>query len=134
MRGSICRNIPVTMSKTFFKIKTHYVDSSHIRQYPRALAGEQNDVLKLAVKQYTPLDNPDPKPGDVTVLAAHANGVGKELYEPLWDDLLQKAHQSGAFRIRNIWIADVAWQGESGVLNEHKLGDEREYADWACRL
>jgi hypothetical protein len=29
------------------------------------------------VKQYIPLDNPKPQPGDVTILAAHANGFPK---------------------------------------------------------
>jgi hypothetical protein len=33
--------------------------------------------LHLAVKQYIPLDNPNPQPGDVTILAAHANGFPK---------------------------------------------------------
>lgn len=115
------------MSSAFFRTETHLVDSSHIRQYPHALIDEQEDVLQLAVKQYTPLNNLSPHPGDVTIIAAHANGVGKELYEPLWDELLNLSVRSNAFRIRNIWMADVAWQGESGVLNEHKLGNDREY-------
>ena len=51
----------------------------------------------------------------------------QELYEPLWDDL----HQSLAKKdipIAGIWIADVAHQGASGVLNEGKLGDDRKMA------
>jgi hypothetical protein len=32
--------------------------------------------------------------------------------------------------ISGIWIADVAHQGQSGVLNEEQLGDEREYSKW----
>lgn len=31
----------------------------------------------MAVKQYIPLDNPNPQPGDVTILGAHANGFPK---------------------------------------------------------
>lgn len=50
--------------------------------------------------------------------------IGKELYEPLWEDLLARSKQHG-FRIRSIWIADVAHQGESSVLNEEKLGNDR---------
>jgi hypothetical protein len=39
--------------------------------------GEQEDVLYLAVKQYTPLSNPNPQSGDVTIIGAHANGFPK---------------------------------------------------------
>lgn len=48
----------------------------------------------------------------------------KELYEPLWDEVLKRAEAAG-FSIRAIWIADVAQQGASGVLNEGKLGNDR---------
>jgi hypothetical protein len=47
------------------------------------------------------------------------------LYEPLWDELLQRSRQGG-FAIRGIWIADVAHQGQSSVINEHVLGNDRE--------
>ena len=80
----------------------------------------------MAVKQYTPRTNPNPSPGDVTIIAAHANGVSKELYEPLWDDLLQCASQN-SFRIRSIWIADVSFQGASFLLNEDKTGNDRTF-------
>lgn len=49
----------------------------------------------------------------------------QELYEPLWDELLQQSNKLG-FRMRGIWIADVAHQGKSAVLNEDKLGNDRE--------
>lgn len=60
-----------------FRIVDHRVPCQHIRQYPAATANEQEEPLHLAVKQYIPLDNPNPKPGDVTILAAHANGFPK---------------------------------------------------------
>lgn len=50
----------------------------------------------------------------------------QELYEPLWDDLYHKLKVKGV-NIRSIWIADAAHQGASGVLNEKKLGDDREF-------
>ena len=31
----------------------------------------------MSVKQYIPLDNPDPKPGDITIVGGHANGFPK---------------------------------------------------------
>jgi len=49
----------------------------------------------------------------------------QEMYEALWDDLHAESKKSG-FKIRDIWILDVAWQGQSGILNEDKLGDDRE--------
>ena len=50
----------------------------------------------------------------------------KELYEPLWDGILVRSRKDG-FRIRGIWIADVSNQGQSGVLNEDRQGDDREH-------
>jgi hypothetical protein len=65
------------MSSDLFSITKHKVPSQHIREYPRATAGEQEDVQYLEVKQYIPLNNASPSPGDVTLIAAHANGFPK---------------------------------------------------------
>lgn len=46
------------------------------------------------------------------------------MYEPLWEDLHERAKQNG-WRIRSIWIADMAGQGTSGALNEKLLGNDR---------
>lgn len=127
-----------------FDIKEHVVEGQHIREYPRATAHSQEEVLKLAVKQYIPKDNPNPKPGDVTILASHANGFVKvrpcsrlslvftntpetrqELYEPLWEDLVYECRRNGV-NVRGIWMADIAWQGQSGIINEDKLGNDRK--------
>lgn len=51
--------------------------------------------------------------------------INQELYEPLWEDIHARSKASG-FRIRSIWIADVAQQGQSSVLNEGLLGNDRE--------
>jgi hypothetical protein len=67
------------MSAHLFLVEDHVVPCQHIREYPRATAGEQEAVLHLAAKQYIPLDNLQPKPGDVTVIGAHANGFPKVL-------------------------------------------------------
>jgi|TARA_R110002003_G_scaffold30_2_gene1799 hypothetical protein len=113
------------MSSQYYRIDEHKIEASHIRGFPRSTATNQEEVLHLAVKQYTPLNN-YPKPGDITIIAAHANGFPKELYEPLWDELLKVCGQYG-FGIRGIWIADVVHQGWSSVLNEDKLGNDRAY-------
>lgn len=113
------------MSTEFFRIEEKKFEASHIRGFARSTSTNQEEVLHLAVKHYTPLSNPNPKPGDITIIAAHANGFPKELYEPLWDELLKKAEQNG-FDIRGIWIADVVNQGWSSVMNEDKLGNDRE--------
>ncbi|KAJ6108272.1 hypothetical protein N7523_009595 [Penicillium sp. IBT 18751x] len=111
-----------------FRIVNHVVECQHIREYPGATANEQEEPLKLAVKQYIPLNNPSPQPGDVTILAAHANGFPKELYEPLWEEIHARSQEAG-FRIRSIWMADVAWEGESGVINEDSLGNDPSWFD-----
>jgi hypothetical protein len=68
------------MSAHLFQVIEHTVPCQHIREYPRATAGEQEDILYICAKQYVPLDNPEPKPGDVTVVGAHANGFSKVLH------------------------------------------------------
>lgn len=60
-----------------FRIVEHVVPGQYLREYPRATSTSQEETLYLAVKQYIPLDNPDPQPGDVTFIAAHANGFPK---------------------------------------------------------
>ena len=108
-----------------FEIREHVIPSQHVRQFPRATANSQEDVLHIHIKQYIPLDNRSPQPGDVTIIGAHANGFPKELYEALWAELHARSRAPGSgFRIRGIWIADVANQGRSGVLNEALLGDD----------
>ena len=62
---------------SIFDVKEHVLECQHIREYARATANSQEDVLKLAVKQYIPLDNPEPKQGDITIIGAHANGFPK---------------------------------------------------------
>ncbi|PWY69736.1 alpha/beta-hydrolase [Aspergillus heteromorphus CBS 117.55] len=111
-----------------FRVVEHIVECQHIREYPAATASSQEDVLNLVVKQYIPVDNPSPRPGDVTILAAHANGFPKELYEPLWEELYARSKANG-FRIRSIWMADVAHQGESSVVNEDFLGNDPSWFD-----
>ncbi|KAF1837610.1 toxin biosynthesis protein-like protein [Decorospora gaudefroyi] len=116
------------MSSEYFRIQEHKIEASHIRGFPRATSTKEEEVLHLAIKQYTPLGNTSPKPGDITIIAAHANAFPKELYEPLWDELLKRCEQHG-FGIRGIWIADVVHQGLSSVLNEDKLGNDPAWLD-----
>ncbi|KAF7895882.1 hypothetical protein EAF00_005897 [Botryotinia globosa] len=116
------------MHSTIFEVKEHTLECQHIREYPRATSNTQEDVLRLAIKQYIPRDNPNPQPGDVTIIGAHANGYPKELYEPLWEDVHARAKANG-FKIRSIWIADLAHEGASSVLNEQLLGNDPSWMD-----
>ncbi|CDM36757.1 hypothetical protein DTO013E5_2877 [Penicillium roqueforti] len=111
-----------------FRIIEHVVPTQHIREYPGATANDQEEPLYLAVKQYIPLDNPNPQPGDITILGAHANGFPKELYEPLWEEIYARSKQNG-MRIRGIWMADVAQEGQSSVINEDSLGNDPSWFD-----
>ncbi|KAK3381368.1 Alpha/beta hydrolase family-domain-containing protein [Podospora didyma] len=115
-------------SSSAFVVKDHVIEAQHIREYPHATAHSQEEVLYLSVKQYIPRTNPNPQPGDVTIIASHANGFVKELYEPLWEDLVQALGKRGV-RVRGIWIADVAWQGQSGIINEASLGNDPSWFD-----
>jgi len=67
------------MSSDLFRIEEHVIASQHVREYPGATADSQEDVLKLHIKQYTPLDS-DPSSSDaLTIIGAHANGFPKVL-------------------------------------------------------
>ncbi|GAB1317463.1 hypothetical protein MFIFM68171_07673 [Madurella fahalii] len=112
----------------FYREVQHTVDCHYTREYVTATANGDADRPRFAVKQYIPLDNPNPQPGDITIVAAHANGFPKELYEPLWDDLHKQLARSST-RIRSIWIADMWNQGQSGVLNEKIIGNDPSWFD-----
>lgn len=116
-------NTLIAMSSSF-KVVEHHTPCQSIREYPQATSTYQEEVLHLSAKQYIPL-NRIPQEGDVTILAAHASAFPKELYEPLWEDLLKQSKKAG-YGIRSIWMADVANQGASYVLNEGKTGNDRK--------
>lgn len=65
------------MTESVFDVKEHVLPCSYIREYPLATVDGEEDVLHLAIKQYIPLDNLTPRKGDVTIIAAHANGFPK---------------------------------------------------------
>ncbi|KAJ5360335.1 hypothetical protein N7517_009526 [Penicillium concentricum] len=114
-------------SPAIFTVTEHVIDAGYIREYPNATVS-QDSPLKLVVKRYTPIDNSDPQPGDVTIIGAHGCGLPKELYEPLWEEILGQSKQQG-FRIGSIWIADMVNLGASGVVNEELLGDDPSWFD-----
>ena len=108
-----------------FHVKEHIVRCQHTRERPAAAErGREND-LRMHVKQYIPKSNSRPTPGDVTIVGAQANGFPKECYEPFWDDLCEQLRGKGR-GVRGIWVADMANQGKSGILNEELLGPDRE--------
>jgi hypothetical protein len=92
------------MAESRYIITEHKVPCQHIREYPHATAGSHDEALQLVVKQYTPVANPCPRSGDLTIIATHANAMPKEVYEPLWEELSSSCKASG-YRIRNIWMA-----------------------------
>ncbi|OAA70252.1 hypothetical protein ISF_02226 [Cordyceps fumosorosea ARSEF 2679] len=118
------------MASAVFDIKEHVIPGEHTREYARAKANSQEDTLVLHVKQYTPKGNGAPQKGDLSIIGAHANGFPKELYEPLWEELVKELSSKGV-RVGSIWIADCAWQGQSGILNKAKLGDDPGWFDYS---
>jgi hypothetical protein len=65
------------MSSQYFRLDEHKIEASHIRGFPRSTSTHENEVLHLAIKQYTPLNNPNPQDGDITIIGAHANAFPK---------------------------------------------------------
>ncbi|KAJ5721891.1 toxin biosynthesis protein [Penicillium malachiteum] len=94
------------MSSSKFQVIEHSIPSGHQTIRP-------------------PLNNTIPSPNDVTVIAGHANGIPKQCYEPIWEELLSLT----TVRIKAIWIADSSNQGASGVMNEDELGDDPNWFD-----
>ena len=78
------------MASSLYHVQEHIISASHIREYPRGTQSSQNDELSLHVKQYNPKDNPNPQPGDITIIGAHANGFPKvrHLHKALTDTFL----------------------------------------------
>ncbi len=113
---------------TQFKILEHTIPGQHIREYPNATQNRQEDVFQIAIKQYVPIRDSEPGKDAVTIIGGHANGFPKEMYEPLWDELLQRSREQG-FEIRGVWIADTSNSGVSGVLNECIQGDDPSWFD-----
>ncbi|KAK5128132.1 hypothetical protein LTR08_004186 [Meristemomyces frigidus] len=122
-------SFPHLTSTPIFTVQTHRFPGQHLRQYPGATRHREEAILYLEAKQYRPLSNPDPQDGDVTILATHATGFPKELYEPFFARLLQHSARAG-FRIRSIWIADASNQNASGVINEGEQGDDPSSLDY----
>lgn len=65
----------MSMSTFPFSVKEHVIDGQYIREYPRATLPQA--VSKLVVKKYTPIQNSNPQPGDVTIVAAPGGGFPK---------------------------------------------------------
>lgn len=61
------------------------------------------------------------------------NGFPKELYEPLWEDLIIQS-KSEDMSIKAIFIADMVNQGQSLVLNRSGSNCEPSWGDYARDL
>ena len=121
------------MSATKFYVEKHVFPGQHIRHYAGATRHKDEDTQYLEAKQYTPLDNPEPRESDITIIGTCAVSFPKELYEPLWDDLLTHCEGRG-LRIRSIWAVDKSDHGASGVLNENTQGDDPSFSDLSLDL
>ena len=61
-----------------FLVKDHILPGQHIREYPHATTHSQEDVLEVAIKQYTPKEvDPTNLNGAVTIITANGNGFPK---------------------------------------------------------
>ena len=109
------------MPTEYFSITEHLIPCQYIREYPHAVRSD-NAPLRLAVKEYQPLEKDCSASDFVTIIAAHGNGFPKETYEPLFDDL----YRALGGKIRTIWFADCSHQGASGRENESLQGDDRK--------
>ncbi|KAJ5888769.1 hypothetical protein N7495_008810 [Penicillium taxi] len=112
-----------------FEILSYLIPVIPYREYPHAIIDEEKGV-KLSVKQYIPHRTTDSsnEEAPLTIIAAGGLGFPKELYEPLFEELLHRARSCGV-TIRSIWIADMFNLGESGVVNQDNLGCDAAWID-----
>lgn len=68
-----------SMASEVFTIQEHTLPCSYIREYPKATASSQDDILSLCIKQYTPLglERTEVPDDAITIIGAHANGFPK---------------------------------------------------------
>lgn len=113
-----------------FDTVSHLVSVAPFREYPRAIINERKGV-RVAVKQYIPRNEPQAAtecPDPITIIAAGGLGFVKELYEPLFAEILHRAQNSGV-RIKAIWMADMFNVGESAIANKDNLGCDPAWTD-----
>jgi hypothetical protein len=125
-----------------FHIDEHAIDAQYIRDSARAKA-TPNAPLKLCIKKYWPIDNPNPQPGDVTVVTT--DGIGFPKVCPRLPTQYSASPRPGSVRAamgrptssvkarwlphsRNLDSPSVS-QGTSGILNEQQLGNDSQ-----CRV
>lgn len=114
-----------------FVVRQHVFEGQHVREYPRALA-VQEDSVRLQAKSYTPKEIDDSEvTGNLTVIAFHANAFPKEVYEPFFEALYRRLKDGHGIVVSSIWIADQASQGFSAILNDEKLGNDPHWFDHA---
>lgn len=61
---------------SFFSITENIIPCQHIRVYPKS-ANNDHAPLRLAIKEYRPLDNLNAEEGSVTIIATHGLGFPK---------------------------------------------------------
>ena len=64
------------MSSSLFNVTEHVIPCAHIREYRNGIKDETS-ALQLAIKEYRPLDNLDPVPSSVTIIATTPNAFPK---------------------------------------------------------
>lgn len=82
---------------TMFTVTEHVIDAQYIREYPNATVS-QDSPLKLVVKKYTPTDNPNPQPGDVTIVGAHGCGLLKASAQSIAYTMADVANEEEDYR------------------------------------
>ncbi|KAF3909791.1 hypothetical protein ABW21_db0200853 [Orbilia brochopaga] len=127
MEKLLLKQGPYVTARGILNVQKHVIPAFPIREHPRGV-WHDDDRPQLVVNHYRPVANPEPRAGDLTLIVAHANGFHKEMYEPFLEYLTLKYEELGG-RIRGIFIAEMFCQGESGVINEKKLGGEVSWFD-----
>jgi hypothetical protein len=116
-----------------YQIVSHTIPASFLREYPHAVVNDDEDLI-LELKQYIPhgqsraSGNGSRNSDGFTIIAAGGLGFVKELYEPLFAEILRRAESVGV-NIKGIWMADPVNAGASAVRNRDNLGCDPHWWD-----
>ncbi|RKL35775.1 hypothetical protein BFJ72_g8475 [Fusarium proliferatum] len=93
-------------------------NSSEFKLYSESEKNKTSNVppSKLVTKRYIPTNQVNKSEQGVTLLTLTGMGVPKEMFEPMFEDLLPRLHKSGV-KVEEIWAVDMPLSGQTAKAN-----------------
>ncbi|KDQ15271.1 hypothetical protein BOTBODRAFT_65628 [Botryobasidium botryosum FD-172 SS1] len=96
----------------------------------------RNELLWMVAKRYKRVEDAKKREGrPLTLVALHGIGVSKETWEPIFATInFLTANSNSRLNVDEIWTVDCVQHGDSIALNESKLGDIFDSAEYSRDL